>query len=152
MLTTKWKNNLANNYHKNIVENPNRHIRISFRFQRHKSCMFSIKNFKLYGNQFTLTVLFTLTISKLNINTISDIILHLRVKWKTAITMCSTFALNCYYDRWNNEFFWERLPSEQSVFWETSRAQKYFFISLDRSDYQYCHECASTCEVSKIIF
>ena len=52
---TKSKDNLFAHYYNDIIENPNRQIRPSFRFGNNNSCVFPIKKFELHGNQFILT-------------------------------------------------------------------------------------------------
>ena len=52
---TKAKDELFSHCYKDIVEHLNRHIRLSFRFEKNKTCVFSIKKFELYGDQFILT-------------------------------------------------------------------------------------------------
>ena len=47
----KLKNNLFAHYYNDIIEHPNRQIRLSFRFVNNNFCVFSIKKFELYGNQ-----------------------------------------------------------------------------------------------------
>ena len=49
---TKWKYNLFAYYYNDILEHPNRQIRLQFRFGNKTSCVFSIKKFELRGNQF----------------------------------------------------------------------------------------------------
>ena len=49
------KDNLFAHYYNDIIENPNRQIRLSFRFGNNISCVFSLKKFKLHGNQIILT-------------------------------------------------------------------------------------------------
>ena len=51
---TKSKDNLFAHYYNDILEHPNRQIRLSFQF-RNNSCVYSIKKFELHGNQFILT-------------------------------------------------------------------------------------------------
>ena len=53
--STKSKDNLFAHYYKDIIEHPTRHIRLSFRFENNKSCIFSIKKLELHGNQLILT-------------------------------------------------------------------------------------------------
>ena len=53
--STKPKDNLFAHYNNDIIEHPNREIRLSFRFGNNNSCVFSIKKFALHGNQFILT-------------------------------------------------------------------------------------------------
>ena len=52
---TKTKDKLFSHYYKDIVEHLNRQIRLSFRFEINKSCVFSIKKFEQYGDRFLLT-------------------------------------------------------------------------------------------------
>ena len=53
--STKSKDNLFAHYCNDIIEYPNRQIRLSFRFGNNNFCVVSIKNFELHGNQFILT-------------------------------------------------------------------------------------------------
>ena len=53
--STKSKENLFAHYYNDIIEQPNRQIRLSFQFGTNNSCLISIKKFELYGNQFLLT-------------------------------------------------------------------------------------------------
>ena len=50
--STKSKDNLLAHYYRDIIEHPNRIIRLSFRFGDNTSYVFSIKEFELLGNQF----------------------------------------------------------------------------------------------------
>ena len=52
---TKVKDELFSHCYNDIVEHLNRQIRLSFRFQKNKTCVFSIKKFEKYGDQFILT-------------------------------------------------------------------------------------------------
>ena len=52
---TKSKDEVFSHCYKDIVEYLNRQIRISFRFEKNKTCDFSIKKFEHYGDQFILT-------------------------------------------------------------------------------------------------
>ena len=52
---TKAKDELFSQFYKDIVEHLNRQIRTSFRFEKNKTCVFSIKKFEHYGDQFILT-------------------------------------------------------------------------------------------------
>ena len=51
----KAKDELFSHCYKAIVEHLNRQIRRSFRFEKNKTCVFSIKKFEHYGDQFFLT-------------------------------------------------------------------------------------------------
>ena len=55
MGSTKSKDNLFAHYYNDIIEHPNRQIRLSFRFGNNNSCVFSLRKFELLGNQFILT-------------------------------------------------------------------------------------------------
>ena len=52
---TKAKDELFSHCYKDIVEHLNRPVRLSFRFEKNKTCVFSIKKFEHYGDQFILT-------------------------------------------------------------------------------------------------
>ena len=53
--STKSKDNLFAHQYNDIIEHPNRQIRLSLRFGNNNSCVFSLKKFELHGNQFSLT-------------------------------------------------------------------------------------------------
>ena len=53
--STKSKDNIFAHYYNDILEQPNRQILFSFRFGNNDSCVFSIREFEKYGNQFILT-------------------------------------------------------------------------------------------------
>ena len=53
--STKSKNNLFAHYYSDIIEHPNRQLRLSFRFGNNNSCIFLIKKFELHGNQLICT-------------------------------------------------------------------------------------------------
>ena len=52
---TKAKDELFTHCYKDIAEHLNIQIRISFRLEENKTCVFSIKKFEHYGDQFILT-------------------------------------------------------------------------------------------------
>ena len=52
---TKAKDELFSHCYKDIVEHLNRQAQLSFRFEKNKTCVFSIKTFEHYGDQFILT-------------------------------------------------------------------------------------------------
>ena len=52
---TKAKDELFSHCYKDIAEHLNRQIRLSFRFEKNKTCVFCIKKFEHYGDQFILT-------------------------------------------------------------------------------------------------
>ena len=53
--STRSKDNLFAHYYNDIIEHPNRQIRLSFRVGNNNSCVFSLQKFELQGNQFILT-------------------------------------------------------------------------------------------------
>ena len=53
--STKSKDNLFAHYYNDIIEHPNKLIRLLFRSGNNNSCVFSIKKFELHGNQIILT-------------------------------------------------------------------------------------------------
>ena len=53
--STKSTDNLFVHHYNDIIEHPNRHIRLSFRFGNNNSCVFSLKKVELHGIQFILT-------------------------------------------------------------------------------------------------
>ena len=52
---TKAKDELFSPCYKDIFEHLSRQTRLSFRFKKNKTCVFSIKKFEYYGDQFILT-------------------------------------------------------------------------------------------------
>ena len=52
---TKAEDELFSHCHKDIVEHLNRQIRLSFPLEKNKTCLFSIKKFEHYCDQFLLT-------------------------------------------------------------------------------------------------
>ena len=52
---TKAKDEIFSHCYKDTAEHLNRQTRLSFRFEKHKTCVFSIKKFEHYGDQFTHT-------------------------------------------------------------------------------------------------
>ena len=58
---TKAKDELFTHCYKDIVERLKRQIRLSFRFEKNKTCVFSIKKFEQYGDQFNLSEVLNLS-------------------------------------------------------------------------------------------
>ena len=52
---TKTKDELFSHCYKDIAGPLNSQIRLSFRFEKNKTCVFSIRKFEHYGDQFILT-------------------------------------------------------------------------------------------------
>ena len=63
---TKAKDELFTHCYKDIVEHLNRQIRLSFRFEKNKTCVFSIEKFEHYGDQFILTEIVNLGYREIN--------------------------------------------------------------------------------------
>ena len=63
---TKAKDKLFSDCYKDIVEHLNRQIRLSFRFEKNKTCVFSIKKFEHYGDQFFLSEVVNLSFREIN--------------------------------------------------------------------------------------
>ena len=53
--STKSKDNPLAHHYNDIIEHPNRQIRLSLRFGNNNSCVFSLKKFEQHGNQFFQT-------------------------------------------------------------------------------------------------
>ena len=64
--STKSKDNLCAHHYKDIIELPNRKIRLSFRFGNNNSYVFSLKKFELHGNQFIFTEIVNLNHGKVH--------------------------------------------------------------------------------------
>ena len=62
---TKAKDELFSHCYKDIVGHLKRQIRLSFRFEKNKTCVFSIKKFQHYGDQFILTEVVNLVYRKI---------------------------------------------------------------------------------------
>ena len=63
---TKAKDELFSHCYKDIAEHLNRQIRLSFRFEKNKTCVFSIKKFEHYGDQFIPTEVVNLGYREIN--------------------------------------------------------------------------------------
>ena len=62
---TKAKDELFSHCFKDIVQHLNRQIRLSFRFEKNKTCVFSMKRFEQYGDQFVLPEVVDLSYRKI---------------------------------------------------------------------------------------
>ena len=54
-LDLKSQKTISAHYYNDIIEHPNRQIRLSFQLGNNNSCVFSVKKFELHTNQFILT-------------------------------------------------------------------------------------------------
>ena len=78
--STKSKDDLFAHYYKDIIEHPNRQIRLWFRFGNNISCVFPIKKLNYTAINLFLQNLSSLTIAKFTIFTGTDITLLASVK------------------------------------------------------------------------
>ena len=62
---TPWKDKLFSHYYLDIKEHTDRHLRLSFSFEKDKNCCFSLKKFLYRGNQFVLTEIVNLSHNEL---------------------------------------------------------------------------------------
>ena len=99
---TKAKDKLFSHCYKDIVEHLNRQIRLSFRFQKNKTCVFSIKKFGHYSDQFIHSYRSCQPGLPRNQTSLQESIfccfLEQSVTFLRAITMCSAFTPDCGYD------------------------------------------------------
>ena len=63
---TKAKDEMFSQCYKDIAEHLNRQIGLSFRFEKNKTCVFSIKKFENNGDQFILTEVVNLGYREIN--------------------------------------------------------------------------------------
>ena len=147
---TKAKDELFSHCYKDIVEHLNRQIRLSFRFEKNKTCVFSIKNFEHYGDQFIFTKSSTSVTVKSNISTRIDFLLLTSVTLLRAITMCSAFTTDCGQDNSTIILIGDvYCPNTKCL--RKICLHKKTFQSLGRSNYQ-CPQCAPVCQVRIIPF
>ena len=92
---TKAKDELFSHCYKDIVEHLSRQIRISFRFEKNKTCVFCIKKFEHYGDHFILTEVVNLGFRGIKHLYKNRFFLLASATVFRAITMCST---DCAYD------------------------------------------------------
>ena len=145
---TKAKDELFSHCYKDIAEHLNRQIRISFRFEKNNTCVFFIKKFEHYGDQFILTEVVNLGYREINHLYKNRFLLLTSVTFLRAITMCS--VTHCGYDN-------STIILIGDVYCPNTKCSdriclhKKTFQSLGRSDYQ-CPQCGSVCEVRNIPF
>ena len=96
---TKAKDELFTHCYKHIAEHLNRQIRISFRFEKNKTCVFSIKKFEHYGDQFILTEVVNLGYREIKHLYKNRCLLFTSVIFLRGITVCGAFTPNCGYDK-----------------------------------------------------
>ena len=139
--STKSEDNLFAHYYNDIMEHPNRQIRLSFRFGNNISCVFSLKNLNYAAINLFLQILSTLTIVKITISTRTDITLQTIVKILRAIAFCSAFTPDCGYDNSTFILIGDVYCTNTKCLGKLCLHKK-TFQSLGRSDYQ-CPQCGS---------
>ena len=82
---TKAKHELFSHCYKDIIEHLNRPIRLLFRFDKNKSCVFSIEKFEQYGEHFILTEIVNLGYRERK---------HLYKNWFLVAYKCDIFESN----------------------------------------------------------
>ena len=141
---TKSEDNLIAHYYYDIIEQPSRQNRLSFRFGNNNSCVFSVKKFEIHGNQFILTESVDLAQREFSISTGTDFTLQTSLKQLRAITMCSAFTPDCGSDK-------STIILIEDVYCPVTKCScklclhKKTFQSLGRSDYQ-CPQKARVCQ------
>ena len=133
---TKAKDELFTHCYNDIVEHLNRQIRLSFRFEKNKTCVFSIKKFEHYGDKFILTEVVNLGYREINPFYNSRFFV--------------AYKSDCWYD--NSPIILigdEYCPNTKCL--GKLCLHKKTFQSLGRSDYQ-CPQCGSFCQVRNIPF
>ena len=145
---TKAKDELFTHCYKDIAEHLNRQIRISFRFEKNKTCVFSTKKFEHYGDQFILTEVVNLGYREIKPNTSTkiDILLLTSVTFSKAITMCSAFTPNCGYDNSTIILIGDVYCPIQSVWVNVACTKRLFNLSaeamLNVRNARLCVRCA----------
>ena len=99
---TKAKDELFSHCCKDIVELLNRQIRLLFRFEKSKTCVFSTENFEHYGDQLILTEVVNLGYRKIK---------HLYQKRFFVAYKCDIFESNYDIKRLNKR---KQFPSNHS--------------------------------------
>ena len=148
--STKSKDNLFAHYYNDIIEHPNRQIRLSCLSGNNNSCVFLIKILNHTAINLFLQKLSTLTIAKITISTRTDITLQTSVNELRAVTMCSAFTPDSRYDISTISLFGD-LYCRNTKCSAKLCMHKNTFQSLGRNDYQ-CPQCGSVCQVGNIPF
>ena len=149
---TKAKDELYSHCYKDIVEHSNRQIRLSFWFEKNKSCVFSIKTKSLNNaviNSF-LQKLSTWVTAKSITSTRINFLLPTSVTFLRANTMCRAFSPDCGYDNSAIDLIGDVFCPNTKCLGKLCLHKK-TFQSLGRSDYQ-CPQCASMCQAPNIPF
>ena len=144
---TKAKDELFSHCYKYIVVHLNRQIRLSFRFQKNKTC---VKKFEQYGDQFILTEVVNMSYREIKHLYKNRFLVLTSVTFLRAITMCSAITPNCGYDNSTTVLIGDVYCPNTKCLGKLC-VQKKTLESLGGSDYQ-CPQCASVCQVRNIPF
>ena len=147
---TKARDELFSHCYKDKVEHLNRQVRLSFRFEKNKTCVFSIKKFEQYGDQFILTEVVNLSYREIKHLYKNRFLLLTSVTFLRAITMCSAFTPVCGYDNSTIILIGDVYCPNTKCLGKLCLHKK-TFQSLGRNDYQ-CPQFASVCQVRNILF
>ena len=146
----KSKDELFSYCYKDITEHLNRKIRLSFRFEKNKTCVFSVKKLEQYGGQFILTEAVNLGYREIKHLYKDRFLLPTSVTFLRAITMCSAISPECGYNN-SPVIFTADVSCPNTKCLGKLCLHKKTFQSLSRSDYQ-CPQCESLCQVRNILF
>ena len=118
--------------------------------KKNKTCVFSIKKFAHYGDQFVLTEVVILGYREINHLYENRLSLPTSVTFLRAITMCSAFTPACGYDNSTNILIGDVYCPNAKCLGKKCLHKK-TFQSLGRSDYQR-PQCGSVCQVRNVPF
>ena len=147
---TNEKDELFSQCYKDIADHLNRQFRLSFRFEKNKTWVFSVKKLEHYLINSFLQKMSTWVSAKSNISTRIDFLLLTSVTFLRANTMCSAFTPDCRHDN-------STIILNGDVYCPNTKClgkhclHKKTFHSLGRSEYQ-CPQCGSVCQVRNIPF
>ena len=147
---TKAKAELFSHCYKDIVEHLNRQIRLSFRFEKNKTCVFSITKLEQYGDQFILTEVVKLSYLQSKHLYKNRFFVAYKCDILRAITMCSVFTPGCGYDNRTIILIGDGYCPNTKCLGKLCLHKK-TFQSLSRSGYE-CPQCASVCQVRNTPF
>ena len=144
---TKANDELFSHCYKDIAEHLSRQIRISFRFEKNNTCVFSMKNFEHYSDQFILTEVVNLRYREIK---------HLYENRYSVAYKCDIFESNydcstdCGYDNSTIILIGDVYCPNTKCSGRLCQHKK-TFQSLGRSDYQ-CPPCGPLCQLRSIPF
>ena len=134
--STKSKVNPFAHYYKDIIQQPNRQIRLSFRFANNRCCVFSIKKFEPHGNQFIVTEIVNLNYREIHHTYKNRCVAHLLLTVGTTIALLVPLG-TCFFPN-------TKCSCKLCLHKKTCQF-------LGRSDYQ-CPQRTSVCQVCNILF